>query len=54
MARRCRRGGRVWWTTVLALLEPMQDLVDVLSREFFDFGLLLVRERLELIVPIAR
>jgi hypothetical protein len=40
--------------TALALLEPVQDLLDILSREFFDLCFLLVRERLELIVPIAR
>jgi len=44
---------RVWWAA-LALLESVQNLLDVIPRKLFDLCLLFVRERLEFVVFVTR
>ena len=47
-------GARRVWGAALALIELVQDLVDVLPRKLFDLCLLFVRERLEFAVLVTR
>ena len=45
---------RVWCAAALALVESVQDLLDVLPRELFDLCFLFVGERVEFVVLVAR
>lgn len=47
-------GARRIWGAALALIELVQNLVDVLPRKLFDLCLLFVRERLEFVVFVTR